>query len=177
MCLPSPSTTLPSKSSQELSTGAVPRPSPRKDSQHTTCPPNPIPTETVLVKVASDLHVIKPNGHLSRPFSNTPKTHIYSLISAFFPLYSLQTFLLPHQVLLLSLFSWLLLLWLSSGINPGSFLSPAGSIHEYLHGFQIFILMTCNVVSPHLDLSSELQACDSTCLMMSPLTFSTSNLN
>ena len=123
MCLPSPSTTLPSKSSQELSTGAVPRPSPRKDSQHTTCPPNPIPTETVLVKVASDLHVIKPNGHLSRPFSNTPNTHIYSLISAFFPLYSLQTFLLPHQVLLLSLFSWLLLLWLSSGINPGSFLS------------------------------------------------------
>lgn len=84
-----------------------------------------------LVKVANDPHVPQPNGRLSRSFGSPPNTYVFSLIP---PFYSRQVSFLPHQRLLLSLFYQLYLLWLNSGISPGSLLSPPESI--YLRGFQ-----------------------------------------
>lgn len=45
--------------------------------------------------------------------------------------YSLQVSFLPRQMLLLSLFYRLFLLWLRSGLSPGTLLSPPGNI--YVH--------------------------------------------
>lgn len=81
-----------------------------------------------------------------------------------FALYSLEVSLLPHQMLLLSVFYWLLPLWLSWGISSGSHLSSPGNI--YLYVFQNHLYAdVLQFYSFSLDLSSELQTWDSTCLV------------
>lgn len=99
-----------------------------KDSQFTTWPPHPFPLKLSLSRCT--IICMSPN-----PMDTFPDLLETLRIPRFTPSFlpssafcSLQVSFLPCQILLLSLFYWLFLPWLRSGISSGNLISPSGTI-------------------------------------------------